>query len=127
MSKSKVDIDDLASVVAEELAKYSQEVTDGMKKEIKKVSRECKQEIQQNSPVLTGSYKDGWRTKVDFESREDIRVVVHNKTDYQLTHLLENGHAKATGGRVEGIPHIGPAEQNAEKKLLEKVKVVVRG
>ncbi len=127
MSESKVDIDDLASVVAEELAKYSQEVTDGMKKEIKKVSRECKQEIQQNSPVLTGSYKDGWRTKVDFESREDIRVVVHNKTDYQLTHLLENGHAKATGGRVEGIPHIGPAEQNAEKKLLEKVKVVVRG
>ncbi len=127
MSKSKVDIDDLASVVAEELARYSQEVTDGMKKEIKTVSRECKQEIQQNSPVLTGSYKDGWRTKVDFESREDIRVVVHNKTDYQLTHLLEKGHAKATGGRVEGRPHIGPAEQNAEKKLLEKVKAVVRG
>lgn len=131
MSKSKyagsIDIDDLASAVAEELAKYSQEVTDGMKKEIKKASRECKQEIQQNSPVLTGSYKDGWRAKVAFESREDIRVVVHNQTDYQLTHLLEHGHAKATGGRVEGRPHIGPAEQNAEKKLIEKVKVVVRG
>lgn len=127
MSKLKVGVDDLAAAVAEELAQYSQEVTDGMKKEVKKVSRGCKQEIQQNSPVLTGRYKDGWRAKVAFESKEDIRTVIHNKTDYQLTHLLENGHAKATGGRVEGKPHIGPAEQNAEKKLLEKVRVVVRG
>lgn len=122
-----VDIDDLASAIAEDLAKYSQEVTDGIKKEIKKVARECKQEIQDKSPVLMGDYKDGWRIKIAFESKEDIRVVVHNKTDYRLTHLLENGHAKATGGRVDGKPHIGPAEKNAEKKLIEKVKVVVRG
>lgn len=122
-----IRVEDLASAIEKELSAYSQEVTDGLKKEVKQVAEECKEEIQQNSPVLTGSYKKGWSSQVAYENQEDIRVVVRNKTDYQLTHLLENGHAKVTGGRVEGHPHIAPAEQNAEKKLLKKVKVVVRG
>lgn len=90
------------------------------------MAKECKQEIQQNSPVLTGSYRKGWQDKVEYESSSDIRTVVRNRTDYQLTHLLENGHAKVKGGRVEGKPHIGPAEQHVEEKLLKKVKVLVR-
>lgn len=124
---AKVSIEELADAVSQKLAEYSQDVTDGLKKEVKQVAKECKTEIQLNSPVLTGSYKKGWRDQVAFEDKEDIRVVVRNKTDYQLTHLLENGHAKVGGGRVQGIPHIRPAEQNAEKKLIQKVKVVVKG
>ena len=124
---AKTSVNDLADAIAEELEQYSQDVTDGLKKEVKQVAKECKLEIQRNSPVLTGSYKKGWRDQVEYESRQDIRVVVRNKTDYQLTHLLENGHAKVNGGRVPGKPHIRPAEQNAEKKLLSAVKVVVRG
>lgn len=123
----EIKVDDLAKAVAEKLAQYSQDVTDGVKQEVRQVAKECALEIRQKSPVLTGSYRKGWRDEVAFESREDIRVTVRNKTDYQLTHLLEHGHAKAGGGRVEGTPHIAPAEQNAEKKLLRKVKVVVRG
>lgn len=123
----KISVNDLAEAIANELQQYSQDVADGLKEEVKQVAKECKQEIQRNSPVLTGSYKRGWRDQVVYENREDVRVVVRNKTDYQLTHLLENGHAKVNGGRVEGKPHIGPAEQNAEKKLMQKVKVVVRG
>lgn len=123
---AKVSVNDLADAVAKELSEYSQDVTDGLKKEVKSVAKECKAEIQRNSPVLTRSYKKGWRDQVAFEGREDIRVVVRNKTDYQLTHLLENGHAKVKGDRVEGKPHIAPAERNAEKKLLKRVKVVVR-
>lgn len=123
----KISVNDLAEAISNELKQYSQDVADGLKEEVKQVAKECKQEIQRNSPVLTGSYKRGWRDQVVYENREDVRVVVRNKTDYQLTHLLENGHAKVNGGRVEGKPHIGPAEQNAEKKLMQKVKVVVRG
>ena len=122
-----IKIDELASAIAEELESYRQDVTDELKREIKTVAKQCKQDIQRNSPVLTGDYRKGWQDKVAYEGDEDIRVIVRNRTDYQLTHLLEHGHAKAGGGRVEGKPHIGPAEQRAERKLLKRVKVVVKG
>lgn len=124
---TKTSVDGLAAAIAAELKQYSQDVTDDLKKEVKQVAKECRQEIRQKSPVLTGSYKKGWRDRVAFENEEDIRVEVYNKTDGPLTHLLEHGHAKVTGGRVEGKPHIAPAEQNAEKKLVQRAKVVVRG
>lgn len=123
----KCSIDQLADVIAQELADYSQEITDGIKQEVREVAKECRDEIKQNSPVLTGSYKKGWRTKVNYEGREDIRVTVHNKTDYQLTHLLENGWPTEGGTlRAYPIPHIGPAEQNAARKLENRVKVLIR-
>ena len=123
----KTTIDGLADAIAKELSEYSQDVTDGLKKSVKQVAKECKDEIVQNSPALTGSYKKGWGTKINYEASDDIRVTVRNKTDYQLTHLLEYGHAMPTGGRVEGKPHIRPAEENAAEKLMQKVKVVVKG
>lgn len=124
---AKVKIDELADAIIKELSEYNQEVTDGVKQEVKSVANECKTGIQQNSPSQTGRYRKGWRVKTMYESAEDIRISIYNKTDYQLTHLLENGHAKVNGGRVEGKPHIGPAEQNAEQKLLNRVKVVAKG
>ena len=123
----KTTIDGLAAAIQKELADYSQDVTDGLKKSVKQVAKECRDEIVQNSPVLTGSYKKGWANKVNYEGDDDIRVTVRNRTDYQLTHLLEYGHAMPWGGRIDGKPHIGPAEAHASEKLMRKVKVVVKG
>lgn len=125
MGKS-VDVSGLYVAIETELAKYSQEVADQIKKDVQEVAKECLEEIKQKSPKRTGKYRRGWRVEVVYESNEDIRIVVHNKTSGQLTHLLEFGHAKVNGGRVEGRAHIGPAEQRAKKSLLEKAKVAVR-
>ena len=121
-----IPIDKLSPVIETELGKYSQEVADQIKQDVKDVAKECVAEIKQKSPKRTGKYRRGWRAEVAYESNEDIRVIVRNKTAWQLTHLLEFGHAKVNGGRVEGRPHIGPAEQRAKKSLLQKAKVAVR-
>lgn len=122
-----IKIDDLAKAITEELSAYNQEVTDGMKRDVKEVAKECAAEIKLKSPTDTGKYRRGWRQKVMYESKDDIRVYVYNYSAPQLTHLLEYGHAKVNGGRVDGTPHIRPAEENVEKKLMQKVKVVVKG
>lgn len=124
---ANVKINNLADAVMQELQDYSDEVTEQLKKEVKQVAKECVKEIKQNAPELTGDYVKSWRQKTVFESSNDIRVVVHSKDEYRLTHLLEYGHAKVNGGRVPGKAHIRPAELNAEEKLLKKVKVVVKG
>lgn len=111
--------DDLAKAINAELDAYSEKVTEDVKASAKAASKFCLEEIKKNSPVLTGDYRKGWREKTSFENSQEIRQTVYNKTDYQLTHLLEHGHAKRGGGRVEGQPHIAPAEE-ATEKMFEK-------
>ena len=122
-----IAIDGLADAIMDELEAYDQQVTDSMKKACQEVALQCLQDIKNNAPEHTGKYKKGWRATVAYEADDDIRIVVHNKTHYRLTHLLENGHVKRGGGRVEGRPHIAPAEGKAREALIGKIKVVVRG
>lgn len=127
VSAVKIKIDALADAVAKELSSYSQECTDELKTMVKKTAKETVQELTVSSPKDSGEYASGWTSRVEYESQEDIRVSIYNKKKPQLTHLLEDGHAKVSGGRVVGQPHIGPAEANAAKKLDNKVKVVFKG
>lgn len=124
---SAILVDDLTDAIMTELNAYSEEVTEELKAEVKQVAKECMQDIKNNAPRLSGDYKKSWKNKTVFESDNDIRVVVHSPKEYRLTHLLEHGHAKRGGGRVEGKPHIAPAEKKAEQKLMKKVKVTITG
>lgn len=114
-----VKIDELANAIAGALEEYSQDVTDDVKASVRGSAKACVSELKSTSPSLTGDYAEGWREKVAFEGPTDIRMQVYNATDYQITHLLEDGHAKVNGGRVPAYPHIGAAADNASE-LLEK-------
>lgn len=84
------------------------------------VAKETVTKIRNASPRLTGSYARGWRV-----SKRGGGLVVHNATDYQLTHLLENSHVIANGsgtyGRSTPIKHIEPAEQWASEELPRRI------
>ena len=120
-------IDNIASVLADELQKYSDEVAEEAKQAGDDVSQELVENIKNDSPKKTGKYAKGWTSKVEYEDKNNKRVRVYNKTDYQLTHLLEYGHAKAGGGRVEGKAHIRPNEEKAIKQLEKKIEEAVKG
>lgn len=122
----KIPLPKLEIEIAKELTGYSAEVAEAIKREVKAVTKEAVAKLKATSPRNTGEYAEGWASKVEYESAEDIRVRIYNRTKPQITHLLENGHAKRNGGRVDGKPHIAPAEKEIEKKLEGKVKVVVR-
>lgn len=121
-----ISIDDLADTLAEELAGYSQEVTDDLKREVKQVAKKMVAELKATSPRNSGDYASGWTSTTESEGRNTVQVRVYNRRKPTLTNLLENGHAKVNGGRVEGKAHIGPAEQAAEKRLENKVVVMVK-
>ncbi|MBM6665875.1 HK97 gp10 family phage protein [Flavonifractor plautii] len=108
-----------------ELSNYSAQVTERVKALVKTVAQDCKKDVQRRSPKQSGDYRKGWRIKVIYDGPGGIRMLLYNQTDGQLTHLLENGHAKAGGGRVSGIPHIRLAEQKSERKLLQGLEGVL--
>ena len=109
--------DQLASEVMKGLEEYKDLAVDVMKKEIQNTGKTVKQQISQ-----TARYAKSWAVKKVKETSNSLDVVVHSKNRYQLTHLLENGHAKRGGGRVRAIPHIGPAEEMGIRELEERIE-----
>lgn len=118
-----IRVDELAAAVMGALQEYSDEVSEATKESVKEASKECVKEIKESAPKKTGKYRKGWKHKVKYESKTDIRSQIYNSTSPQLTHLLEYGHARKGGGRVAGKPHIRLAEERLDDKLERKIKV----
>ena len=118
----KVDIGDLAQAVMDGLEEYAGAVANDIKTAAKEAADDCAKELKATSPRKTGKYAKGWKVKKAFENGVSARYTVHNATAYQLTHLLEKGHAKRGGGRVAAIPHIEPAEQKAIEAFEKAAK-----
>lgn len=116
-----VKVADLSREIAKQVATYSA----GLESEIKaaeiKVAKEAVSELKSKSPRNEGSYATGWAVK-----KTDRGIVIYNRTDYQLTHLLEYGHAKANGGRVSPRAHIRPVEEKAIADFTDLVEKAAR-
>ena len=108
---------DLTAEITAVLKEYTGAVMDGIDKAVETCGKGMRKEIERASPTRTGKYAKGWRCKITDSGRRNKSARVHNKTDYQLTHLLEKGHKKRGGkGRVKAYVHIAPAA----KKWTEK-------
>lgn len=113
-------IDDMADEIMKGLTEYSELADTAMKKAVRKTATAVKNEISANAPKRTGRYAKSWMAKKTKENSYSLEMTVHSKNRYQIAHLLEHGHAKRNGGRVEGKPHIAPAEENGAD-LLESL------
>lgn len=68
-------------------------------------------------------YAKGFTYTTRIKSKEFAVGEVGNKTYPGLVHLLEKGHARVGGGRVEGIPHVAPA---ADKAFVQYEKLAMK-
>lgn len=105
------------------IGEYNRDVQDAVNEAGEDASTSCVQELKNTSPKRPGGgrYARGWTVKKERTSSGAITYTVHNRTDYQLTHLLENGHVirnkKGTYGRTHPIKHIGPAADTAIQRF----------
>ena len=108
------------------LDSYSREVQEATNKAIDSVAKESASKLRDTSPRKTGDYAKGWKVKKERGKDGLQTAIVHNKTNYQLTHLLENGHVvrnkKGTYGRTRPIKHIAPVEEWAVDELPREIE-----
>lgn len=117
--------DELASTILSTMEDYVKVTEEAVWEGIEQTSKEAVQELRSARPAGSGEYRSwdkynhGWTI---MKSKRDKRATVHNATSYQLTHLLENGHALRQGGRAKAFPHILPVAEKAEDDLLKNIK-----
>ena len=118
-------IDNLTKEIMKGLQEYSELADDEMKKAVRKTATSVKKEISANAPHDTGTYAKSWTSSKVRETSHNLQMTVHSRNRYRLAHLLEKGHAKRGGGRVQGRPHIAPAEKNGEELLETLIRKAI--
>ena len=127
MSKS-ISGEMLSKEIMKALEGYADDISDIVEKDANEIGKEAVKTIKQESPKgETGEYAKSWRLRKDKKGKNSYIVKLYNKDHYQLTHLLEFGHATADGGHTEAQPHIRPVEQEYSKKFEDKLKQDIGG
>ena len=122
--------------VQEQMTKILNDYTEDAIREsdgvLQSVASEAVQKLKNTSPKRTGDYAKGWRVSTRKKGKyigifaHTGEYVVHNSTEYRLTHLLENGHmivnASGVYGRTRPQKHIAPVEEWAADELPNKIK-----
>ena len=106
------------------IAKYSTEVQEKVKKTTKDVSDDIKPELQSYSYkghlLKTGEYRKGWRVTT-LNKNGVYRRKVYNQKKPTLVHLLEFGHRV----NAKEYPHVSPTERKYQEILFNKIKEIV--
>lgn len=118
---------DLSKAVNQLLEEYGTDVQESVKKAIKSVSKEAVNVLRTKSPVgkgkKAGQYAKGWRAEDIQEAYGMHTLVLHNKSDWNLTHLLNNGfYSVRAGKRIPGDGHIDAAEAAINEMVIKKVE-----
>lgn len=128
MSK-KIKVDQLTKEIEKALTEFIGVTEEACDKGVRETAKDAVQALRNAHPSGSGQYGSwdeynrGWKvmqTKTD--KRYHRKATIHNATDYQLTHLLEKGHALANGGRARAFPHIAPVAKQCKTDLLQNIK-----
>lgn len=111
------------------LNEYGQSAKIALNEAIEEEAKEVKNQIKKNAKAKGwgNSYVNGFTTTKS-STRLGLTVIIHNKDEYRLVHLLEFGHriahAYGSGKETESpaLPHIAPAIEHLETDLIRKIE-----
>lgn len=115
------------------LNEYSRDIQNGIEDIAKDVAKDDAKKLRDTRntyKVRSGNYNKGWTVKTE-KGRMSIQCIVHNKDNYQLTHLLEKGHRiigrdGSVKGQTKAFPHIAPVEQESNKEYEQRVENLIK-
>jgi hypothetical protein len=126
---SKIKVDQLAKEIEKALEDFVGVTEEACDKGVRETARDAVQALHNAHPSGSGKYgswddyNSGWKvmqTKTD--KRYHRKATIHNETHYQLTHLLENGHALVQGGHTGKFPHIAPVAEKCDGELVRNIR-----
>ena len=129
---NNIEPEELQEAIMEYLEDYVEDIEEDVEDTTNTVIKEAKQELVQTSPrsgvARDTKYYKGWAIKNGGRTRRGryYSKVIWNKTNYQLTHILENGHATRNGGRTTPQPHIRPVEEKYGTKFADLIEKKIR-
>lgn len=127
---SSIKPDELKDVLENYLKNYKEDIDEDVIETVDEITKKAREELKKTSPRGKGSrtnpYNRGWSIKLSKKRTGVYHKVIWNKTNYQLTHLLEFGHATRNGGRTRAIPHIRPIEEKYNVEFVDKLEKKIR-
>ena len=131
---TKIKPEKLSKTVGKYLKEYGEEIIEDYKKEATDISKEALEELKRVSPKdkkrkseREKPYYKGWAIRTKSRGKDKYSKVIWNATNYQLTHLLEYGHATRNGGHVPAQPHIRSVEKKYKVKFVDNLERDIRG
>lgn len=125
----------LAKTIQDELMQVGVQVDEKVQEVFDQVGKEAAQLLRETSPVNpkgkhSGRYAKGWTyEKGKRTGGHKASGVVRNKTDPQLTHILEYGHPLVRNGRVvgnvEAREHIRPVAEKVSDAIEERLSKIL--
>ena len=124
-----ISFNQLGEAIDNELTLYHKSIIDGLKTAAQENVKQLVKDAKATAPV--GKRKKHYKNSITFKKvSEDDRSVSYvwyvKGPDYRLSHLLENGHAKRGGGRVEGTHFIQKATDPILEQYLKAVEEVIK-
>lgn len=131
---SSIKPDELQKAVMDYLENYKEDIDEDVIETVDEVTKKARDELKQISPRGKGKrsnpYYKGWSIKLSKRRTGVYHKVIWNKTNYQLTHLLESGHYSRNKKRwIDPSPkggHIRPIEEKYNVEFVDLLKKKIR-
>ena len=129
-------VDSKLMTINNALAAFGQQIDESIQAIFDEVGKEAVKKLKSTSPVNTkskqkGRYAKGWTYERGKKVRGVTMSYIRNKTDPQLTHLLEYGHPLVRNGKVVGnVPpqeHIAPVADWVAEETNKRIQQTIGG